>query len=42
MINPKERVQAITNRSAVQLPEIHVKRPERKGKDVVVEEVDKA
>ncbi|XP_022867235.1 uncharacterized protein LOC111386964 [Olea europaea var. sylvestris] len=38
MVNPKEQVQAITTRSGVQLPEIHVKRPDRKDKEVIGEE----
>ncbi|XP_022874283.1 uncharacterized protein LOC111393120 [Olea europaea var. sylvestris] len=35
MVNPKEQVQAITTRSGLQLPEIHVKRPDRKDKEVM-------
>ncbi|XP_022842932.1 uncharacterized protein LOC111366399 [Olea europaea var. sylvestris] len=38
MVNPKEQVQAITTRSGVQLPEIHVKRPERKNKEIMGKE----
>ncbi|XP_022884032.1 uncharacterized protein LOC111400812 [Olea europaea var. sylvestris] len=41
MVNPKEQVQAITTRSGVQLPEIHVKRPERKEKEKMGEEAGK-
>ncbi|XP_022874210.1 uncharacterized protein LOC111393039 [Olea europaea var. sylvestris] len=41
MVNPKEQVQAITTRSGVQLPEIHVKRPERKEKEIMGEEAGK-
>jgi hypothetical protein len=37
MINPKEQVQAITTRSGVQLPEIHVQRPNRREKEAEVE-----
>lgn len=37
--NPREQVQAITTRSGVQLPEIHVKRPSvDKGNEVIDEE----
>ncbi|XP_022867171.1 uncharacterized protein LOC111386901 [Olea europaea var. sylvestris] len=39
MVNPKKHVQAITTRSVVQLPEIHVKRPGRKDKEVMGEKV---
>ncbi|XP_022891993.1 uncharacterized protein LOC111406859 [Olea europaea var. sylvestris] len=38
MVNPKEQVQAITTRSGVQHPEIHVKRPDSKDKEVMGEE----
>ncbi|XP_022869597.1 uncharacterized protein K02A2.6-like [Olea europaea var. sylvestris] len=38
MVNPKEQVQASTTRSGVQLPEIHVKRPDRKDKQKMDEE----
>ncbi|XP_022868132.1 uncharacterized protein LOC111387776 [Olea europaea var. sylvestris] len=41
MVNPKEQVQAITTRSGVQLPEIHVKRPERKEKEIMGKEAGK-
>ncbi|XP_022859966.1 uncharacterized protein LOC111380597, partial [Olea europaea var. sylvestris] len=41
MVNPKEQVQAITTKSGVQLPEIHVKRPERKEKEKMGEEAGK-
>ncbi|XP_022856211.1 uncharacterized protein LOC111377359 [Olea europaea var. sylvestris] len=41
MVNPKEQVQAITTRSGVQLPEIHVKRPERKEMEIMGEEAGK-
>ncbi|KAL2456418.1 Uncharacterized protein Adt_46799 [Abeliophyllum distichum] len=36
--NPKEQVQAITTRSRVQLPEIHVKRPEKKDTQILVDD----
>ncbi|KAL2526598.1 Uncharacterized protein Adt_11652 [Abeliophyllum distichum] len=36
--NPKEQVQAITTRSGVQLPEIHMKQPEKKDEKLVVED----
>ncbi|KAL2542418.1 Uncharacterized protein Adt_03396 [Abeliophyllum distichum] len=36
--NPKEKVQAITTRSGVQLPEIHVKRPEKKDTQTLVDD----
>ncbi|XP_022841845.1 uncharacterized protein LOC111365521 [Olea europaea var. sylvestris] len=39
MVNSKKQVQAITTRSGVQLPEIHVKRPDRKDNEVMDEEV---
>ncbi|KAL2480756.1 Uncharacterized protein Adt_33722 [Abeliophyllum distichum] len=35
---PKEQVQAITTRSGVQLPEIHVKRPEQKDTQILVDD----
>ncbi|XP_022894130.1 uncharacterized protein LOC111408624 [Olea europaea var. sylvestris] len=38
MVNPKEQVQVITTRSGVQLSEIHVKRPDRKDKEVMDKE----
>ncbi|XP_022875578.1 uncharacterized protein LOC111394019 [Olea europaea var. sylvestris] len=41
MVNPKEQVQVIIIKSGVQLPEIHVKKPERKDKEVMVEEARK-
>ncbi|XP_022899426.1 uncharacterized protein LOC111412740 [Olea europaea var. sylvestris] len=41
MVNPKEQVQAITTRSWVQLPEIHVKRLERQEKEIMGEEAGK-
>ena len=37
MTNPKEQVNAITIWSGVQLPEIHVKRPEKNDKQLVIE-----
>ncbi|KAL2532509.1 Uncharacterized protein Adt_05860 [Abeliophyllum distichum] len=36
--NPKEHVQEITMKSWVQLPEIHEKRPDKKDKQLVIEE----
>ncbi|KAL2480104.1 Uncharacterized protein Adt_33070 [Abeliophyllum distichum] len=36
--NPKEQVQAITTRSGVQLPEIHVKQPEKKDTQILDDE----
>ncbi|XP_022865504.1 uncharacterized protein LOC111385354 [Olea europaea var. sylvestris] len=39
LVNPKEQVQAITTRNGVQLLEIHVKRPNRKDKEVMSEEI---
>ncbi|KAL2462264.1 Uncharacterized protein Adt_45684 [Abeliophyllum distichum] len=36
--NPKELVNAITIRSGVQLPEIHVKRPEKNDEQLTIEE----
>ncbi|XP_022891890.1 uncharacterized protein LOC111406743 [Olea europaea var. sylvestris] len=38
MVNLKEQVQAITTRNGVQLLEIHVKRPKRKGKEIMGKE----
>ncbi|XP_022873169.1 uncharacterized protein LOC111392139 [Olea europaea var. sylvestris] len=38
MVNPKEQVLAITTRSGVQLPEIHVERPDRKVREIMDEE----
>ncbi|KAL2531499.1 Uncharacterized protein Adt_04850 [Abeliophyllum distichum] len=36
--NPKEQVQAITTRSGVQLPKIHLKRPEKKDTQILVDD----
>ncbi|KAL2526991.1 Uncharacterized protein Adt_12045 [Abeliophyllum distichum] len=36
--NPREQVNAITTRSGVQLPEIHVKRTEKNDKQLIIEE----
>lgn len=41
MINPKEQVQAITTRCGVQLQGIHMKRADRKEKEVEVEKGNK-